>query len=230
MVKFRLYFDKEKEMRWLNEMSKQGWAMTGFFAGLFTFEQCEKGKYAYQVDFGNKFFSVSQDYRAFMSEAGIDIVQIWGFWVVLRRHAASGEFQLYTDVESQLAYYKKVLILFKAVTIVELIGLFIVLFSAVQTGVPFAWGSVFLLLGFVVVLMKATFHTKDIVCELNERKTGLQQPRNAKVSIFLPVGFILNCCALLVGDSIPSSLKISIQILAGIFMLVGIYKTARKRR
>ena len=33
MIKFKLYFDKDKETQWLNEMSQKGWAMTGFFAG-----------------------------------------------------------------------------------------------------------------------------------------------------------------------------------------------------
>lgn len=73
MVKFRLYFDKDKETKWLNKMAAAGWAMTGFFAGFYKFEQSEKGKYSYQIDFGNKFFSVSKDYREFMEDADIEL-------------------------------------------------------------------------------------------------------------------------------------------------------------
>lgn len=50
MRKFRLYYDKEKEEAWLNEMCRQGWAMTKFFLGVFQFMPCEPGKYTYQVD------------------------------------------------------------------------------------------------------------------------------------------------------------------------------------
>ena len=38
MVKFRLYFDKDKETKWLNKMAAAGWAMIGFFAGFYKFE------------------------------------------------------------------------------------------------------------------------------------------------------------------------------------------------
>ena len=43
MKKFVLYFDKDKETEWLNKMAQDGWAMTDFFAGVYTFEPCEKG-------------------------------------------------------------------------------------------------------------------------------------------------------------------------------------------
>ena len=33
MIRFRLYFDKDAETKWLNEMAEQGWAMKSFFAG-----------------------------------------------------------------------------------------------------------------------------------------------------------------------------------------------------
>ena len=63
MRKFRLYLDKDKETAWLNEMSAQGWAAKGFFAGFYQFEACEKGEYVYQIDFGTKLFAASEDYR-----------------------------------------------------------------------------------------------------------------------------------------------------------------------
>ena len=56
MIKFKLCFDKDKETQWLNEMANLWWAMTSFFVGFYKFERCEKGKYSYQIDFGNKFF------------------------------------------------------------------------------------------------------------------------------------------------------------------------------
>ncbi|MDE5824818.1 MAG: DUF2812 domain-containing protein, partial [Lachnospiraceae bacterium] len=63
MIKFRFYLDKDAETEWLNQMSADGWAMKSFFAGFFRFEKCEKGEYVYQVDFGDRLFSVSSDYR-----------------------------------------------------------------------------------------------------------------------------------------------------------------------
>lgn len=230
MIKFKLYFDKDKETQWLNEMSQKGWAMTGFFAGFYRFEPCEKGKYTYQIDFGNEFFSVSDDYREFMSDSDIEIIQSWGFWVFLRKLSSEGEFQLYTDVDSQIEHYKKIRNMFKAVTVIELICLFIELFSASMTNSPLLWSFVFLILAIIIAFFNITNRTNDIIHELTERKTGIEEPRSRSISIFLIIGLLLNSCALMMKDSIPSYIVCPLQLIVIVLMLVGVYQTARKRR
>lgn len=230
MIKFKLYFDKDKETQWLNEMSQKGWAMTGFFAGFYRFEPCEKGKYTYQIDFGNEFFSVSDDYREFMSDSDIEIIQSWGFWVFLRKLSSEGEFQLYTDVDSQIEHYKKIRNMFKAVTVLELICLFIELFSASMTNSPLLWSFVFLILAIIIAFFNITNRTNDIIHELTERKTGIEEPRSRSISIFLILGLLLNSCVLMMKDSIPSYIVCPLQLIVIVLMLVGVYQTARKRR
>ena len=230
MIKFKLYFDKDKETQWLNEMSQKGWAMTGFFAGFYRFEPCEKGKYTYQIDFGNEFFSVSDDYREFMSDSDIEIIQSWGFWVFLRKLSSEGEFQLYTDVDSQIEHYKKIRNMFKAVTVIELICLFIELFSASMTNSPLLWSFVFLILAIIIAFFNITNRTNDIIHELTERKTGIEEPRSRSISIFLILGLLLNSCVLMMKDSIPSYIVCPLQLIVIVLRLVGVYQTARKRR
>ena len=230
MIKYKLYFDKDKETQWLNEMSQKGWAMTGFFAGFYRFEPCEKGKYTYQIDFGNEFFSVSDDYREFMSDSDIEIIQSWGFWVFLRKLSSEGEFQLYTDVDSQIEHYKKIRNMFKAVTVIELICLFIELFSASMTNSPLLWSFVFLILAIIIAFFNITNRTNDIIHELTERKTGIEEPRSRSISIFLIIGLLLNSCVLMMKDSIPSYIVCPLQLIVIALMLVGVYQTARKRR
>lgn len=230
MIRFKLYFDKDKETRWLNDMADQGWAMNGFFAGFYKFEPCEKGKYTYQIDFGNEFFSVSDDYREFMSDSDIEIIQSWGFWVFLRKLSSEGEFQLYTDVDSQIEHYKKIRNMFKAVTVIELICLFIELFSASMTNSPLLWSFVFLILAIIIAFVNITFRTNDIIHELTERKTGIEEPRSKSISIFLIIGLLLNSCVLMMKDSIPSYIVCPLQLIVIVLMLVGVYQTARKRR
>ena len=230
MIKFKLYFDKDKETQWLNEMSQKGWAMTGFFAGFYRFEPCEKGKYTYQIDFGNEFFSVSDDYREFMSDSDIEIIQSWGFWVFLRKLSSEGEFQLYTDVDSQIEHYKKIRNMFKAVTVIELICLFIELFSASMTNSPLLWSFVFLILAIIIAFFNITNRTNDIIHELTERKTGIEEPRSRSISIFLIIGLLLNSCVLMMKDSIPSYIVCPLQLIVIVLMLVGVYQTARRRR
>ena len=49
MTKFKIYFDKDVETKWLNQMVAEGWALKSFFAGFYTFEECKKGEYIYPM-------------------------------------------------------------------------------------------------------------------------------------------------------------------------------------
>ena len=224
MIKFRLYFDKDKETVWLNKMAEEGHALTGFFAGFYQFEECEPGQYVYQIDFGEKLFAVTNNYREFMEETGVEIVQTWGYWVFLRKLASEGEFQLYTDVDSSIEHYTKIRNMFKVVMILELICFFIELVCAMdgnQWAVRFA-----ILIGvLIIVIMNATFKTNRIIAELKERKGEISACGAGKVSLLLPCGMLLNSCALLVKERVNPTIVCVVQIAAIIFMIVGIYRS-----
>lgn len=229
MIRFRLYFDKDKETKWLNEMSNLGWAMSSFFAGFYKFEPCSKGEYTYQIDFGNKFFSISDDYKEFMEDSDIEIVQTWGFWVFLRKIASKGDFVLYSDVDSQIEHYKKIKLMFKIVTIIELLGFFYELFAAIQLHSPIIWGFALIILSLVVAFVRATLRTGNIIQELTERKTGIEQPKNRNVSLLLSFGLILNSFALMMPETFSLACKHAIQIVAIVLMIIGIYHTSCRR-
>ena len=228
MVKFRLYWDKDAETKWLNEMAQQGWAMTSFFAGFYTFEECAKGKWSYQIDFGEKFFRCTEDYRDFMREAGIEIVQNWGYWIILRKPADEGEFQLYTDVESSIEHYSKILKMFKVVGIVEILCFFLELCAALN-GVQFAWVYAFIILALGVAIINACVKTKNTIRELEARKTGIEPEQRKGPSPILAVGLLCNACgmAALNSDSLSDMTKRGIMIIAVVLIVIGVYKTFR---
>lgn len=228
MVKFRIYFDKDQETAWLNEMAQNGWAMTSFFAGFYTFDKCAKGKWSYQVDLGEKFGKCTEDYREFMRDAGIEILQNWGYWVFLRKPADEGEFQLYTDVESSIEHYSKILKMFKIVAIIEIICLFVELAGALS-GVQIAWVYTFILLAFTVALINACVKTKNIIRELEARKTGIEPERKAGASPILAAGLLCNACGMMAlnSDSLSDMTKRGIMIIAIALIVVGVYKTVR---
>ncbi|MCI9492736.1 MAG: DUF2812 domain-containing protein [Lachnospiraceae bacterium] len=126
MRKFRLYYDKEKEEAWLNEMCRQGWAMTKFFLGVFQFMPCEPGKYTYQVDmpglpgtFGMH-SGIKKEYIDFVEATGAEYVCSWGFWLIFRKETEQGDFKLYTDKESRIKLYRRIRFLFLAFALLEL--------------------------------------------------------------------------------------------------------------
>lgn len=229
MIKFKLYFDKDAETEWLNDMSARGWAMTHFFAGFYTFEQCACGKYNYQIDFADKPFAVSNEYREFMHDAGIEIVQTWGYWVILRKPASEGTFELYTDVESSIAHYSKIRMLFKAVTILELICLWVEVMAGVISKNPYSILFVLLLSAIVIVLVRMVIHTTNIIDNLKERQTGIPIEKKRNVSGLLTIGLLVNAGALLIQDSVSVYIKDSVQIIAIVLMFAGIWKTCRKK-
>ncbi len=231
MKKFRLYYDKDAETKWLNEMAEQGWAMISFFAGVYTFEKCEKGEWIYQVDFGEKFGAVTQDYREFMEESGIEIIQSWGYWVLLRKKASEGEFVLYTDVESSIEHYTKILRMFKVVTVLEIICLFIELYGAVS-GIKMGWVFTFIIMAILLALINAVTTTKNTINELKSRQSGIGVEKKQGVSPLLTVGLLFNACGMgaINSDTLSDPLKRIIMIVAIVFMLAGIYKTAAMRR
>jgi len=111
LKRFRLLWDKDEEQRWLNEMCHNGWALKKFFAGLYTFVPCRPGEYIYQVDLlpGQGFTpSDPTGYDEFMADMGVDVVQHWGRWAILRKSAAEGPFEIYTDLDSQISLYTRI--------------------------------------------------------------------------------------------------------------------------
>ena len=236
MVKFRLFFNTDKETEWLNEMSRKGYAMTGYAAGFYSFDMCQPGEYVYQIDFTEGLFSVTNDYREFMKEAGVEIVCLWGMWVILRRKAAEGDFVLYTDVESTIAYYAKIKRMFKVAMIIECACLLTELFAVMAgNGIAIVFSS--LLMALIIGLKREVMRVSDILDDLKGRigqETG--RIRKRRPSIFIPVGLLMNAmaCAMpvwAVGSQgfLYGFLKGLCHGLAIIFMVIGLVSTLRHR-
>ena len=223
MKKFRLYWDKDKETTWLNEMAEQGYAMTHFFAGFYTFEKCEPGKYTYQIDFGDKLTGVSNDYREFMNDNDIEIVQTWGFWIILRKKKSDGPFLLYTDIDSSIEHYTKIRNMFKGVAILELICFILECICAIYAPITIIFAIIVGLL--MLVIMNAAFKTNRIIAELKEQK-GEPVATPSNPSPVLIAGLLVNgVCSGLTALDISEYFKIPIQIFAIALMVYGIVKT-----
>ena len=104
-----------------------------------------------------------------MKEMDIDIIQSWGPWVIMRRKSRDGEFSLYTDVDSRIAQYKKILLLFKIAMVFELLLLFYSVYCGIA-GIAYAWAVVCLLCTFVTVFANAIIRTSNTIIKLKEQK------------------------------------------------------------
>lgn len=233
MTKFKLLFNKDEETKWINDLAEQGWAMRSFFSGFYSFERCQPGEYLYQVDFADKFAHLSRDYRDFMEEMGVEIVCQWGFWVILRRHAQEGPFELYTDVESTIEHYRKIRNMFKVVTAFEIICFFVQMI-AIFNGAVGILPAALIILALILVLMREITRINSILDELGQRQGQPAEGvgwRRRRPSLLIPAGMFLNAIALLIANTeIPfcEPVRRVLQIAAIVLMVVGIYRTARR--
>lgn len=233
MIKFKLYFDKEKETAWLNEISANGYSLTDYWWGVYSFEKCLPGEYVYQIDIVNGFFNVDDDYRKFMEDIGVEIVCMWGCWAILRKKAAEGPFRLYTDTESSIEHYSKIRQLFKVAIIIEIFCLTGMLFKAVSGSLA-ALGMSFVMMALVAVLMRQVMHVNRILTELKERigePVGFAIGKRRKLSVFIVWGFLLNSIGILLrGWELPygGPVRGIVHGLALLFFLIGFIHTFRK--
>jgi len=128
-MKTRLWkypYNVEKTELWLNELAENGLICVGAdtLMSRYTFEQGEPGEYAYRLVFFDKCFGHSKSirYLSFLRESGIECVGHYCQYVLLRKKVADGEFNLFTDRESQIKYYER---LRKDLTIAVVVYLFV---------------------------------------------------------------------------------------------------------
>lgn len=111
MIRWKFTFDKDEEEDWLNGYCQQGWAMASFWVGMVTFVPCRPGEYIYRIDLLPGKGLRADDYEgyaAFMSDMEVEVLQRWGRWVYLRKRAEDGPFEVYTDVDSKIALYRRI--------------------------------------------------------------------------------------------------------------------------
>ena len=114
----RLYWDFEKEERWLNEMAAKGLDLVRYRWGTYTFEQAEPGEWIYRIELlpESARKPVSRRYLEFMADSGVQTVATYLSWVYFRKRAADGPFELYSDMDSRIAHYTRVLRLYGSLT------------------------------------------------------------------------------------------------------------------
>ncbi len=169
MKKFRLYFDKDEEANWLNEMSMEGWAFKKFFLGVYTFEACEPGEYNYQIDLLNNWNGDKKDFASFMEESGVEVISQWYRWVFIRKKSSDGPLEMYTDEESKIAQYTRIKNFFSVALLIEVICFLVEVSCAIQADNNMFWGFVLFLGMIVLVFLKMVWKCKWKIQQLKNQ-------------------------------------------------------------
>jgi len=228
MTKFKTFSDMTKETEWLNQMAAEGHAFINYFAGFYTFEDCQPGKYVFKVDLADSFFSTTPDYRDYRRDTDTTILQAWGFKVFLRKEAAKAPIADYPNTNALLEHYIKSRDIFKLASMLELICVVLELYAAMD---GFTGG--FLLTLGIGVLLLACMHlvvkSNNIVLMLREKKG--ERPKEyetkiKKVSLFMPIAIIC-CCAPFALRTFNCNEGIigGLQLLSFVLLAIAIIKT-----
>lgn len=118
-VKYRYYADYEREEKWVNEMAAQGWHLEKSILGRFTFVKGEPGAFIYRNELVNLATEEKKDYFEFLEDSGIMIIHEFAGWVYMKKPAADGPFELYTDSKSKISYYKRLFNIFLILFIIN---------------------------------------------------------------------------------------------------------------
>ena len=123
--RWKLFLDFEKEEEWLNKQAAGGLAMTHYTFGRYTFQECTPGEYAYRIELLEHRVTDPDNvkYIRFIEDSGAEHVDSYLNWVYFRKKATEGPFNIYTNLESRIAHYQRIIRLF-----LLLIPLFLVAF------------------------------------------------------------------------------------------------------
>lgn len=122
----KISWDYEKEEKWLNEMSAKGMALTDYSWCRYVFTDAPDNEYTYRIELLEHRAShvESAAYIRFLEENGMECVATYMRWIYLRKKTAEGSFDIYSDIESKIKHYKRVIVLLDTFMWMELsIGL-----------------------------------------------------------------------------------------------------------
>jgi len=165
--KFRWFWpwQDEQEEAWLRSMSQQGWHLVSVgLAGIYRFKSGEPCDCVYRLDYQTYKKKDEQDYLQMFSDAGWEHIGYMSNWHYFRKEAREGEVpEIYTDIESKVAKYKRVL---------TFLAFFAVIIIAVSHNVwldyPYSWWFVvramylFLTVGLIYSIIKLLLRIRHL--------------------------------------------------------------------
>lgn len=224
MKKFRLIFDKNKEIDWLNAMADQGWNLSRFDFGLYRFKPCLPGEFVYETDLKDRTLSISPEYRSILESQQLELIPSGSFWFLVRRKKSLGPLELYTDLDSRIAQYHRIGRLFKLCTLVELGVSLAELWGFCQTKSLILLFFALLLALFGAVLLQAIASINQEIARMESRIDD-QSPL-----LFDMWGLFVMVCAFMVRSIVPLWIFALLIATGSGFILYGLMKMIQIRK
>ncbi|MFC1985864.1 DUF2812 domain-containing protein [Chloroflexota bacterium] len=129
-----------QEEAWLRSMSQKGWHLSSIgLPCVYRFRAGEPRDYVYRLDYQTFPKKDKQEYQQLFRDAGWEYIGEVSSWQqYFRKEAKEGEApEIFTDVESKVAMYKKVLVYLAFLVVIE-----IVFFNNILIDDPYSWWGI----------------------------------------------------------------------------------------
>lgn len=114
MTKFKWFWawDDEKEEKWLEAMSQNGWHLENpGFPCIYQFSKGEPRHYSYRLDFRTGSVKSLQDYLQICRDAGWEMLGRMASWYYFRKEYRGGEKpEFFSDKDSKIQKYGRLLL------------------------------------------------------------------------------------------------------------------------
>ena len=116
-------FKYEEEEKWINEKALKGENLTDIGFCRYVFEEGKPGEYIYRLEMLEHFPNhyKSREYLRFLEETGVEYVGSILNWVYLRKKASEGPFEIYSDLNSKIKHYKRIINLVNSLILLQVI-------------------------------------------------------------------------------------------------------------
>ena len=148
-IKWFWPWQDEQEEEWLRSMSQNGWHLSsGGLPCIYRFRAGEPRDYVYRLDYQIHKKSDQRDYLQLFRDAGWEHIGEMSPWHYFRKEAKEGEaLEIYTNVESKVAKYKRVLTYLAFFTVI-----WIVLFGlGIWSDNPYSWWVIIQVISLLVM-------------------------------------------------------------------------------
>lgn len=120
----KIFFNSEKEEKWLNEMAAKGISLVEYSLCRYVFEDTANGEHIYRIILFDHPITHPETSRCiqFIEETGAEVVASHLNWVYFRKKVSETdcEFEIYTDMDSKITHYKRLQDMFLVFAIVQI--------------------------------------------------------------------------------------------------------------
>ena len=161
----------EKEETWLNSMSDKGLACVRYFFIFYFFEQSDPGKYRYKFALMDAMYSdpKSQEFTQFVEESGAECIGCWLRWAMFRKASEDSDFILFSDNESQMAHYNRILTMWLCICPLIIFSTIMCfrIYSQFRSALMLTLGAIWSLIGFAFMINIIQFSMKVRILKRN---------------------------------------------------------------